>query len=112
MPACRGVSDPTGGLSHTNVLSEGLPMVLKVRLPGQELQNVRNIHDCTRLPCEGMLNVHGSDGGRAVLLSDGGTRGSLSLTAEEPGLQCKAFFPSSSELNICRYMSISFAYCG
>ena len=27
--------------------------------------------------------------GRAVLLSDGG---SLSLTAEEPGLECKAFF--------------------
>ena len=68
MPACRGVSDPTGGLSHTNVLSEGLPMVLKARLPGQELQSVRNIHDCTRLPCEGMLNAHGSEGPCSVAL--------------------------------------------
>ena len=36
-----------------------------------------------------MPKAHGSVGGRAVLLSNGG---SLSLTAEEPGLECKAFF--------------------
>ena len=108
MPACRGVSDPTGGLSHTNVLSEGLPMVLKARLPGQELQSVRNIHDCTRLPCEGMLNAHGSEGPCSVALRWRDSR--------EPFFNCQrarspmqGIFPSSSELNICRYMSISLA---